>query len=100
MRGVNMKVTKGNISKALIKANVSKSVVSRGRVCSGMTEGFDYIEESESSIFIGYTKRSSSYQKYEIWSPIREAQIQKIAQVLVEAGFKVQFKESYVEVSK
>jgi len=95
-----MKVTKGNISKALIKANISKSVVSRGRVCSGMTEGFDYIEESESSISIGYTKRSSSYQKHEIWSPIKEAKIQKIAQVLVEAGFKVELKESYVEVSK
>ena len=94
-----MKVTKGNISKALIKANISKSVVSRGRVCSGMTEGF-YYEESESSIFIGYAKRSSSYQKHEIWSPIKEAKIQKIAQVLVEAGFKVGFKESYVEVSK
>ena len=95
-----MKVTKGNISKALIAANISKSVVSRGRVCSGVTEGFEYIEESEFSISVGYAKRSSSYQKYEIWFPQWEAKIQKIAQVLVEAGFKVEFKESYVEVSK
>jgi hypothetical protein len=100
MRGADMKVTKGNISKALIAANISKSVVSRGRVCSGVTEGFEYIEESEFSISVGYAKRSSSYQKYEIWSPIKEAKIQKIAQVLVEAGFKVESKESYVEVSK
>lgn len=95
-----MKVTKGNISKALIAANISKSVVSRGRVCSGMTEGFNYREETESFISIGYAKRSSSYQKHEIWFPQWEAKIQKIAQVLVEAGFKVEFKESYVEVSK
>ena len=95
-----MKVTKGNISKALIKANISKSVISRGRVCSGVTEGFEYIQESESFISVGYAKRSSSYQKYEIWFPQWEEKIQKISQVLIEAGFKVELKESYVEVSK
>jgi hypothetical protein len=100
MRGVDMKVTKGNISKALIRAHIEKSVISRGRVCSGMTEGFEYIQESESFISIGYAKRTESYQKYEIWFPRWEEKIQKIAQVLIEAGFKVELKQSYVEVSK
>jgi hypothetical protein len=57
-----------------------------------MTEGFEYIQESESFISIGYAKRTESYQKYEIWFPRWEEKIQKIAQVLIEAGFKVELK--------
>jgi hypothetical protein len=100
MRGVDMKVTKGNISKVLIKASVSKSVISRGRVCSGVTEGFEYIQESESFVSIGYAKRSSSYSSHEIWFPRKQAALKSIAEALAGAGFKVELKEFSVEVSK
>ena len=95
-----MKVTKGNISKVLGNAGVRKSVVSRGRVCSGITEGFGYHHETPVNIQIAYYNRSSSYLKREIWIPIWEEQIQKIFNALIQAGFNAEIKENFVVVNK
>lgn len=95
-----MKVTKANISKALIASNISKSVVSRGRVCSGMTEGFSYIFDNEDAIRVGYEKRSSSYQDYDIWLPRWEMQMKSISDALTNAGFVVEVNSTSVDIRK
>ena len=97
-----MKVTKANITKILSNAGVSKSLVTRGRVISGMTEGFSYVSDDIDVLILDYNKASSSYLAWDKFEPRYKEIMNRIVDALTNAGYKVTKSQSghYIYVSK
>jgi hypothetical protein len=88
-----VKLTKGNLTKILSNAGLSKSVVTRGRVISGMTEGFQYVDfygqQDNDVVILEYTKASSSYLGWDKFQPRHTERMGRMLTALSEAGFNV-----------
>lgn len=97
-----LKATKANVTKVLRNAGIPKSVVTRGRAISGMTEGFDYVTDDADVLIIEYSKASSSYQKWEQFEPRYTERMARMFTALSEAGFAVTKSQSgnYIYVMK
>ena len=97
-----MKITKANITKVLNKAGVSKSVVTRGRCISGMTEGFSYVSDDSDVLILDYNRASSSYLKWEQFEPRYTERMNRMFDALNDAGLKVTKSQSgnYIYIYK
>lgn len=97
-----MKITKANITKVLNNAGVAKSKVIRGRVISGMTEGFSYVSDDSDVLILDYSKASSSYLAWDKFEPRYTERMNRIINALTNAGYKVTKSQSghYIYVHK
>ncbi len=97
-----MKITKANITKVLSNAGVSKSVVTRGRCISGMTEGFSYVSDDSDVLILDYNKASSSYLAWDKFEPRYIERMNRMVDALTNAGYKVTKSQSgnYIYVYK
>jgi hypothetical protein len=98
---ITMKLTKGNVSRVLVKGGVARSVIIRGRIrgLGDMTEGFTYIKESSNSLVLDYQNFTGS-RRSESFFERRAENIQKMVALLLEKGFKAEVTENnYVRVT-
>lgn len=85
-----MKASASHISKTISDAGIRRSVWHRGKVCGGMSEGFEVITAGSGAVCVRYNKRTAGLQSFESWLPTRTAKIAAITELLTAKGYTVE----------
>jgi hypothetical protein len=85
-----MKASASHISKTISDSGMRRSVWHRGRVCGGMSEGYEVITAGSGAVCVRYNQRTAGLQSFESFLPTRNAKIAAIAELLTAKGYTVE----------
>ena len=85
-----MKTSASHISKALKDAGLRRSTWQNGKVCGGMTQGFETISTGSGAVCVRYNKRTLGFGSDEQFKAERDAAIAKAIEVLTAKGYTVE----------